>query len=182
MSLLSYSLAGAVVLRWRQDDQHHHDTGALSPRCVSGARCPLARGSAMSTPPARPADHLPDQPCTYYVTWATIDDVPWLTPEVEPPLLTCLHATAAEHGASLVEAMVHPASIHLIVTAPTTLAIADLVTALRTATAQCLRMLPGPTGWPESPWADDPYIATVGWPDTPALAAYFARHRPKPLQ
>ena len=145
MSLLSYSLVGAVVLRWRQDDQHHYDTGALSPSCVSGARCPLARGSAMSTPPALPADHHPEQPCTYYVTWATVDDVPWLTPALEQPLLTCLHATAAEHGASLVEAIVHPASFHLIVTAPVTLAIADLVTALRTATAQRLRTLPGAT-------------------------------------
>ena len=136
----------------------------------------------MPASPEPPVRSLPDQPCTYYVTWATVDDVPWLTPALEQPLLTCLHATAAEHGASLVEAIVHPASIHLIVTAPATLAIADLVTALRTATAQRLRTLPGATAWPEPPWADDPYIATVGWPDTPALAAYFARHRPKPLQ
>lgn len=135
----------------------------------------------MTTPLPPPVGQPADQPCTYYVTWATVDDGAWLAPECEPPLLACLHATAAAHGAGLIEAMIHPASLHLIVQAPATVAIADLVAALRAATAACLRSLPGPAGWPDPPWADDPYIATVGWPDTPALTAYFARHRPRSL-
>jgi REP element-mobilizing transposase RayT len=123
----------------------------------------------------------PDRPCAYYVTWATVDDRPWLAPDVEAPLLAALRAAAAAHDAALVEAMVHPAAVHLIAQAPATVAPAALVAALRAAAAARLRALPTTDPWPDPPWSADSYIATVGVPDTPALAAYFARHRPRSL-
>ena len=123
----------------------------------------------------------PDRPCAYYVTWATVDDRPWLAPDVEGPLLAALRAAAAAHDAALVEAMVHPAAVHLIAQAPAALAPGALVAALRASTAARLRALPMNAAWPDPPWSADTYVATVGGPDTPALAAYFARHRPQPL-
>src|SRR5262245_36155750 len=114
-----------------------------------------------------------DRPCAYYVTWATVDDRPWLAPEVEAPILAALRTVAAEYDAELVEAIVHPAAIHLIAQAPAAVAPAALVEALRRAAAARLRALPTALPWPNPPWSADTYIATVGWPDTPALAAYF---------
>lgn len=123
----------------------------------------------------------PDRPCAYYVTWATVDDRPWLATAVEAPLLAALRAVAARHDAELLEAIVHPAAIHLIAHTPVALAPAALVAALRAAAAARLDTLPATSPWPDPPWSPDTYVATVGWPATPALAAYLARHRPRPL-
>jgi REP element-mobilizing transposase RayT len=71
-----------------------------------------------------------------HLVWATKNRRPWLDPEWRPRLYACAAAVIARRGGELFTAGGTRDHIHLYVEPPITLALADLVSSIKTATSK----------------------------------------------
>jgi REP-associated tyrosine transposase len=107
----------------------------------------------------------------YHLVWATYERLPLINPDIERLIRGVLHSKAKDLGIFIHESGMVADHVHLVVSIPPTLAIAEVVSQLKGSTSHAVNHL-SERASTRFQWQDGYAVLSVGEPSLPSVLAY----------